>query len=169
MGVEVNVDGSWGSLCDDTFGMAEANLVCKQMGFHLGAKEVVKGAGRDRTTPIWNLKCAGWEKCLGQCSLDQKTRCRPDQAESALALRNSAMEHLTAQTTVTRTSTGVLKGSQCVIQIKSTMAKTLAFWRCVTRECGELCVMTTSVRERQKCSAGCLGMMEMPQLTWSIK
>ena len=101
------MDGSWGSLCDDTFGMAEANLVCKQMGFHLGAKEVnidlklledmkfgqlklnifvfhvvkvVKGAGRDRTTPIWNLKCAGWEKCLGQCSLDQKTRCRPDQA-----------------------------------------------------------------------------------------
>ena len=38
--VELNVAGSWGSLCDETFGMAEANLVCKQMGHHLGAKEV---------------------------------------------------------------------------------------------------------------------------------
>ena len=38
--VEVNVDGSWAGLCDDTFGMAEANLVCKHMGYHLGAKEV---------------------------------------------------------------------------------------------------------------------------------
>ena len=38
--VEVNVDGSWAGLCDDTFAMAEANLVCKHMGYHLGAKEV---------------------------------------------------------------------------------------------------------------------------------
>ena len=38
--VEVNVDGSWGSLCDDTFAMEEANLVCKHAGYHLGAKEV---------------------------------------------------------------------------------------------------------------------------------
>ena len=38
--VEVNVDGSWGSLCDDNFGMDEANLVCKHAGYNLGAKEV---------------------------------------------------------------------------------------------------------------------------------
>ena len=38
--VEVNVDGSWGTLCDDTFNMVTANMVCKQMGYHLGAKEV---------------------------------------------------------------------------------------------------------------------------------
>ena len=38
--VEVNLDGSWGSLCDETFTLVEANLVCKQMGYHLGAKEV---------------------------------------------------------------------------------------------------------------------------------
>jgi len=81
--VEVNVDGSWGSLCDDSFTMVEANLVCKQMGYHLGAKEVVRGAGRDRrdgTIPIASLKCGGWEKCLGECNLDQKTRCGSNQA-----------------------------------------------------------------------------------------
>ena len=104
--VEVNVDGSWGGLCDDTFTMAEANLVCKQMG-HPGAKEVnvdmiclrgmtfqlfkldmfvlpvvkvVKGAGRETTIPIASLKCAGDETCLGKCLLDHKTRCRPDRA-----------------------------------------------------------------------------------------
>ena len=105
------MDGSWGSLCDDTFGMAEANLVCKQMGFHLGAKEVnidlkllegvkfeqfkvnffvfhvvkvVKGAGRDRGVPIASLKCSGSETCLRECHLDQQTRCRPEQAVAVI-------------------------------------------------------------------------------------
>ena len=96
--VEVKVDGSWGSLCDDNFTKVEANLVCKHAGFHLGAKEVridgwpiclhvvkvIKRAGfppgrdrRDRTSPIGSLQCSGWEKCLGECTLDQRKRCWP--------------------------------------------------------------------------------------------
>merc|ERR1719411_499611 len=50
------------------------------MGHHLGAKEVVKGAGRERTAPIGSLKCAGWEKWIGECGLDLKARCSPEQA-----------------------------------------------------------------------------------------
>ena len=100
------MDGSWGGLCGTTFTMAEANLVCKQMG-HPGAKEVnedmtclqgmkfqlfkldvfvlhvvkvVKEAGRDRRVPIASLECSGSETCLRECNLDQKTRCRPEQA-----------------------------------------------------------------------------------------
>ena len=38
--VEINVAGSWGGLCDQGFGLAEANVVCRQFGYHLGAKKV---------------------------------------------------------------------------------------------------------------------------------
>ena len=38
--VEVSVGGTWGALCDDSFMAAEANIVCRQMGYPLGAKEV---------------------------------------------------------------------------------------------------------------------------------
>jgi len=79
--VEVNVGGSWGTLCDDTFNMVTANMVCKQMGYHLGAKEVIKGAGRERRDPpVGSLQCDGWEKCLGECKLNQRTQCKPTQA-----------------------------------------------------------------------------------------
>ena len=38
--VEINVAGSWGGLCDQGFGLAEADVVCRQFGYHLGAKKV---------------------------------------------------------------------------------------------------------------------------------
>ena len=41
--VEVSVGGTWGALCDDSFMAAEANIVCRQMGYPLGAKEVRLG------------------------------------------------------------------------------------------------------------------------------
>ena len=38
--VEVKVNGSWGGICDDGFSFSEAHVVCRQMGFELGAEQV---------------------------------------------------------------------------------------------------------------------------------
>ena len=38
--VEVKVNGSWGGVCDDGFSFSEAHVVCRQMGYKLGAEQV---------------------------------------------------------------------------------------------------------------------------------
>ncbi|XP_037905161.1 uncharacterized protein LOC119647912 isoform X2 [Hermetia illucens] len=38
--VEVKANGKWGYVCDDKFGMRAADVLCKELGFSLGASEV---------------------------------------------------------------------------------------------------------------------------------
>ena len=40
--VEVKIGGRWGGICDDGFSFNEANVVCRQLGFELGAEQVRK-------------------------------------------------------------------------------------------------------------------------------
>ena len=69
--VEVNINGTWGGICDDSFGINEANVVCKQMGFHLGARAFHGKLGRNPDDPIhlYGLECTGDEESLSQCHL----------------------------------------------------------------------------------------------------
>ena len=34
------VNGSWGGVCDDDFSFNEAHVVCRQLGYDLGAEQV---------------------------------------------------------------------------------------------------------------------------------
>ena len=67
--VEVLHEGQWGSVCDDAWGLQEAEVVCRQMkcGTALGVKYQAHfgpGAG-----PILldDLGCNGQERTLGEC------------------------------------------------------------------------------------------------------
>eukprot|EP00061_Rhincodon_typus_P018230 g47329.t1 len=79
--VEVYYDGEWGTICDDDFSIATANVICKELGF-LHAENWVPGAkyGRGKVTGltlfstlaagrIWidNVRCTGSEKSLAAC------------------------------------------------------------------------------------------------------
>ncbi|KAL7377655.1 hypothetical protein ABVT39_002751 [Epinephelus coioides] len=68
--VEVYHDGKWGTVCDDGWDMAEAQVVCRQLRFP-GAKSVVIGRNYGTVSgPIWldELTCKGTEKLLVTCA-----------------------------------------------------------------------------------------------------
>lgn len=68
--VEIQVNGEWGTVCDDDWDYYDAKVVCRQLG--LGApKYVFHGAHfGPGTGPIWmdDLKCNGEEAFLAGCS-----------------------------------------------------------------------------------------------------
>jgi deleted-in-malignant-brain-tumors protein 1 len=67
--VEVNLGGTWGTVCDDWWSIIDAEVVCRQLGFGkalLAVREALFGEG---TGPIWmdDVFCRGWEDRLEDC------------------------------------------------------------------------------------------------------
>ena len=71
--MEINYNGTWGTVCDDNWDLPDAEVVCRQLGFD-GAIEALSnayfGAGAD-TMPILldDVICFGNELMLSQCLL----------------------------------------------------------------------------------------------------
>lgn len=68
--VEVYANGKWGTVCDDLWGMADGNVVCRQLGFP-GVSSVKERAHFGRgTVPILldNVNCDGDETSILDCA-----------------------------------------------------------------------------------------------------
>ena len=70
--VEVFANGEWGTVCDDRFGMSDAEVACRQLGYEGGTalyrNNVTPGA---ETLPIHldDLACDGTEERLIDCAV----------------------------------------------------------------------------------------------------
>ncbi|XP_064617048.1 deleted in malignant brain tumors 1 protein-like [Liolophura sinensis] len=68
--LELQVNGTWGTICDDSFGTTDAQVACRMMGFpYLGARFFGKARYGMGTGPIWldDLRCVGRETTLLDC------------------------------------------------------------------------------------------------------
>ena len=67
----ITVFGVWGAVCDDQFGMNDANVVCRQLGFKFGASHALSNSpfGAGRPILMDNVKCLGNETSLADWSL----------------------------------------------------------------------------------------------------
>ena len=87
----------WGTVCDDLWGLSDATVVCRQLGFSSEGVRAFFNAGfGEGFGPIWldNLICDGTESRLADClanpigdhdcshSEDAGVRCQPGPADS---------------------------------------------------------------------------------------
>ncbi|XP_042577240.1 galectin-3-binding protein A-like [Cyprinus carpio] len=68
--VEVYHDGQWGTVCDDGWELAEAQVVCRQLGFPGAISVTPGGQYGEGSGPIWldDMNCKGSESSLSDCS-----------------------------------------------------------------------------------------------------
>ncbi|XP_014478092.1 PREDICTED: uncharacterized protein LOC106746246 isoform X2 [Dinoponera quadriceps] len=85
--VEVKVLGHWGQVCDDGFGMINADVICRELGFVLGALDVRQGGFYGNLDPptkfmVDQLKCRGNETTLRECDFNGwgVHNCQPEEA-----------------------------------------------------------------------------------------
>ncbi|NXL23394.1 C163A protein, partial [Setophaga kirtlandii] len=67
--VEMWHEGSWGTICDDAWDVADANVVCRQLGCGSAVSALSEAAFGEGTGPIWleKVHCKGTELSLWDC------------------------------------------------------------------------------------------------------
>ncbi|XP_023404836.2 antigen WC1.1-like [Loxodonta africana] len=67
--VEIFHQGSWGTVCDDSWDMKDAHVVCRQLGCGVAINAVGSAHFGEGTGPIWmnELKCTGKESHVWKC------------------------------------------------------------------------------------------------------
>nr|XP_040137802.1 antigen WC1.1-like [Ictidomys tridecemlineatus] len=67
--VEILQQGSWGSICDDSWDLSDAHVVCRQLGCGVALEATISAHFGEGSGPIWldELNCTGEEAHVWKC------------------------------------------------------------------------------------------------------
>ncbi|XP_048643513.1 antigen WC1.1-like [Marmota marmota marmota] len=67
--VEILQQGSWGSICDDSWDLSDAHVVCRQLGCGVALEATISAHFGEGSGPIWldEVNCTGEEVHVWQC------------------------------------------------------------------------------------------------------
>ena len=67
--VEITRNGTWGTICDDSWNIQDANVVCRQLGYDRASEAFSNAYFGAGTGPIYldDVTCFGSETSLDQC------------------------------------------------------------------------------------------------------
>ena len=71
--VEVFVNGEWGTVCDDSFGLQDANVICRMLGYSRALVSRNRAYFGQGTGKIWidQLNCTGSEDSIFECGMNE--------------------------------------------------------------------------------------------------
>ncbi|KAJ1526154.1 hypothetical protein ONE63_009314 [Megalurothrips usitatus] len=144
--IEVRVKGVWGAVCDDGFGLPEADVVCREAGYRDGAVEVLSGGilpAPLKPTPILvdELVCAGNETSLMRCDHAGwgVHDCTPEEMVGVRCATAAGLECRTADTASPELHGGFAWGAILQLATKHCQQSTRACpenqWQCESGEC----------------------------------
>ncbi|NXC87977.1 WC11 protein, partial [Cercotrichas coryphoeus] len=92
--VEMWHQGSWGTICDDAWDVADASVVCRQLGCGSAVSALSEAAFGEGTGPIWleKVHCKGAELSLWDCPAKPLFGKRCDHKEDAAVNCSGAAE-----------------------------------------------------------------------------
>uniref|UniRef100_A0A250YM22 Scavenger receptor cysteine-rich type 1 protein M130 n=1 Tax=Castor canadensis TaxID=51338 RepID=A0A250YM22_CASCN len=105
--VEVWHEGSWGTVCDDSWDLNDAQVVCRQLGCGKAMTALKEAAFGQGTGPIWlnEVNCTGDESSLWECPARpwSQSNCghKEDAAVECLPRTSSESSHPTGISTLT--------------------------------------------------------------------
>ncbi|XP_072211785.1 antigen WC1.1-like [Excalfactoria chinensis] len=98
--VEIWNQGSWGTVCDDSWDVADANVVCRQLGCGSAVSALSEAAFGKGTGPIWleKVHCKGTELSLWDCPFKPLLGKNCDHKEDAAVVCSGATETTASST-----------------------------------------------------------------------